>query len=142
MVSKSTNGHGHVNGNGAMEVDGQDGEDKKTRFRRVYMETLVKGFGKDLEKIREVCPISFLPFLSFPLSPFTPFFRPQFSDQSAWMDANDRLIQPSDLVECNYSSILYQPVSLAYMRREYADSKVRRYMSTESMVKMVWTRLA
>jgi hypothetical protein len=59
MASKSTNGHGHVNGNGngAMEVDGQD-EDKRTRFRRVYMETLVKGFGKDLEKIREVCPFS------------------------------------------------------------------------------------
>jgi hypothetical protein len=49
-----------VNGNGAMEVDGQD-EDKRTRFRRVYMETLVKGFGKDLEKIREVCPSSPLP---------------------------------------------------------------------------------
>jgi ribosome assembly protein 3 len=60
MTSKSSsNGHGHVNGNGnaAMEVDGQD-EDKRTRFRRVYMETLVKGFGKDLEKIREVCPFS------------------------------------------------------------------------------------
>jgi hypothetical protein len=37
-------------------------EDRRTRFRRVYMETLVKGFGKDLEKIREVCP-SHLSFL-------------------------------------------------------------------------------
>jgi len=35
-----------------MEVDGE--EDRRTRFRRVYMETLVKGFGQDLEKIREV----------------------------------------------------------------------------------------
>jgi len=67
MASKTTNGHGHVNGNGngAMEVDG-DGEDKRTRFRRVYMETLVKGFGKDLEKIREVCP-NYPPCLLLPI---------------------------------------------------------------------------
>jgi hypothetical protein len=67
MASKSTNGHGHVNGNGngAMEIDG-DGEDKRTRFRRVYMETLVKGFGKDLEKIREVCANS-SPYLLLPI---------------------------------------------------------------------------
>ena len=85
-----------------MEVDGQD-EDKRTRFRRVYMETLVKGFGKDLEKIREVCPFS-LPVSCSP--------RPFFTQISvAWIDADDRLIPHSDLVECNYSSILYQPVS-------------------------------
>ena len=28
-----------------------------------------------------------------------------------WIDAHDRLIPHSDLVECNYSSTLYQPVS-------------------------------
>jgi hypothetical protein len=59
-----------------MEVDGQD-EDKRTRFRRVYMETLVKGFGKDLEKIREVCPISF-PVSYLPISLPTKFRFPDF----------------------------------------------------------------
>jgi hypothetical protein len=132
MASKS-NSNGHVNGNGAMEVDGQD-EDKRTRFRRVYMETLVKGFGKDLEKIREVCPFS------LPVSCSHPPFFTQIS--VAWIDADDRRIPHSDLVECNYSSILYQPVSPQYGGREYADDKVRRYMNMESMVKMEWMRLA
>lgn len=91
-----------------MEVDGQDGEDKRTRFRRVYMETLVKGFGKDLEKIREVCPFS-LPVSDshiFPLAFDTPI-------RQIRIDADYRLIPPSDLVECNCSLILYQLVSLA-----------------------------
>jgi hypothetical protein len=57
-----------------MEVDGQD-EDKRTRFRRVYMETLVKGFGKDLEKIREVCSLFFLHISLYPLSPFASLLR-------------------------------------------------------------------
>jgi hypothetical protein len=35
--------------------DADADEERRTRFRRVYMETLVKGFGKDLEKFREVC---------------------------------------------------------------------------------------
>jgi hypothetical protein len=59
-----------------------------------------------------------------------------------WIDADDRLIPHSDLVECNYSSILYQPVSPDMITIEYADSKVRRYMNMELMVKMVWMRLA
>jgi len=136
MASKS-NSNGHVNGNGAMEVDGQDGEDKRTRFRRVYMETLVKGFGKDLEKIREVrgfsLPVSDSPI--FPPAPILPHVR-------LGLDADGRLIPHSDLVECNCSLILYQLVSLAYMARDYTDKQVRRYMNMESMVKMAWMRSA
>jgi ribosome assembly protein 3 len=33
--------------------DGQD-EDRRARFRRVYMEKLVEGFGSDLDKLRTV----------------------------------------------------------------------------------------
>jgi hypothetical protein len=71
----------------------------------------------------------------FPLCLFTPV-------SYVVINADDRLIPHSDLVECNYSSILYQPVSPQYGGREYADDKVRRYMNMESMVKIVWMRLA
>ena len=120
-----------------MEVDGQDGEDKRTRFRRVYMETLVKGFGKDLEKIREVCsfsnPVSDYPI--FPLAPILPYI-------TLGLDADGRLIPHSGLVECSCSSIPYQLVSSDYLVRQYTDKQVRRYMNMESTVKMAWMRLA
>jgi hypothetical protein len=43
-----------LSASGAAQSTNENDEERRTRFRRVYMETLVKGFGSDLEKIRTV----------------------------------------------------------------------------------------
>jgi hypothetical protein len=39
----------------AAGTDGDGGQDRRSQFRKVYMEKLVEGFGSDLDKLRTVC---------------------------------------------------------------------------------------
>ena len=39
---------------GGKEAVSADEEDRRSRFRRVYMEKMVEGFGSDLDKLRTV----------------------------------------------------------------------------------------
>jgi hypothetical protein len=41
---------------GATEGEEAGEEDRRARFRRVYMEKMVEGFGSDLDKLRTVRP--------------------------------------------------------------------------------------
>jgi hypothetical protein len=63
----------------------------------------LKGLGRTWRRLERYVSNSFHVSYSHP-----PFFT-QIS--VAWIDADDRLIPHSDLVECNYSLTLYQPVS-------------------------------